>query len=110
MSNFVTDKRIKKLKSEKENKMPEEIEVTKILIKIRKEEVISLTVAEIRGLQKVLDDLLGAKNDPQPYFVPYCPIPCPPCQPYRRWEVTWGSTGESIDNGTVICSLSGSLD
>ena len=109
MSDLVTDKRIKKLESEKENKMPEEIEVTEILIKIRKEEVISLTVAEIRGLQKVLDDLLGAKNDPQPYFVPYCPT-CPPCQPYRRWEVTWGNTGEFKDNNVVICSLSDSLD
>ncbi len=65
------------------------MEVTKIFIKIRKEEVIGLTVAEIRGLQKALDDLLGARNDPQPYFVPYCPT-CPPCQPYRRWEIALG--------------------
>ena len=91
--------------------MPEEIEVTKIFIKIRKEEVIGLTVAEIRGLQKVLDDLLGAKNDPQPYFVPYCPSCLFSQQPYRRWEVTTGgSTGEFKDSATVICSLSDLLD
>lgn len=95
--------------------MSEEIKVTNITVKLGEKEV-RLTMAEARKLQKVLDNVLGKpKDDPQPYpntiFVPYCPT-CPPCQPYRRWGDYWGntSTGEPIDNNTVICSLSGSPD